>query len=126
MIKINKNNIDEELLKEVRILAYEDGYENPCPYQLDPICTLLLIKEHIRRKYKVNIENDHGERGSLNHKTKEYFTCKMSKRIKDLKNPRRKRNRDIAFATYDTYEEALLGSIYRFFKTAKNLYDENI
>ena len=43
---------------------------------------LLELKDEYRSKCGLYIENNIGERGTANHKTKEYFTCDFRKRVK--------------------------------------------
>ena len=69
---------------------------------------LLALKEHYRVKYGLYIENDMGERGSHNNRSKPYWGCSFKKRIK---HPQKKSTKYIAqqtYQTFDTYREALI------------------
>ena len=72
------------------------------------ILELLELKEYYREKYGLYIENDMGERGSMNHKTKPYWGCSFKKRIKHPEKKGRKFNAEIVFRTFDTYRESLI------------------
>ena len=72
---------------------------------------LLELKELYRTKHGLYIENEMGERGSFNHKTKPYWCCKYKKRIS---HPNRKgvnTNGHISCGTFNSYREALVSSL---------------
>jgi hypothetical protein len=74
---------------------------------------LLILKEEYRVKHGLYIENEMGERGSMNHKTKQYFTCEFKKRVKHPKEKYMRWNASISYQTFDTYREALVFCLER-------------
>ena len=74
---------------------------------------LLELKEYWREKYGLYIENDMGERGSFNHKTKPYWGCVVKKRIKHSSIKGRKCNAHLVYQTFDSYREALIFCLER-------------
>jgi hypothetical protein len=72
---------------------------------------LLFIKEWIRIKFKIFIENNLGERGSMNRKTKEYYTVSMSKRIPHPTKKGMRYNNRCSHETKDTYDDAFCEGI---------------
>jgi len=77
------------------------------------VVELLMMKEELRVKKGIHIENDLGERGSMNHKTKPYFTCVLirRRRIKSASQKNYRYNESISYETFDTYKEALIFGI---------------
>lgn len=91
-------------------LAVAHGYRLQTGHA-DEVMELVLIREWLRRKYKVHIENNQDERGAMNHKTSEYFTCSISRRIP---NPRKKGQKYVQaqhYQTFSKYEDALQNGI---------------
>lgn len=74
---------------------------------------LLELKEYYREKYGLYIENDMGERGSFNHKTKPYWGCCFKKRIKHPEKKGMKYNAHRVYQTFDSYREALIFCLER-------------
>lgn len=72
---------------------------------------LLLKKEDYRTKHGLHIQNNMSERGSMNHKTKPYWTCDFVKRIKHPLKKGRRWNARTSYQTFDSYEEALVFSL---------------
>jgi hypothetical protein len=95
-------------IDEVIVYAVDDGYVST--NQKYKIIELVLIKEWIRRKFKTYIENSLEERGSMNHKTKEYYTICFRKRTPPHK-PGIRYNNSTSYSTCDSYESALKESI---------------
>ena len=79
--------------------------------QRKSIAELLAIKEELRVKKGIHIENDLGERGSMNYKTKPYFSCVLKRRLKSPTRKNKRYNEHICYETFDTYEEALIFGI---------------
>ena len=74
---------------------------------------LLLKKEWWRIEHGLHIENDMGERGTMNYKSKEYFCCGFTKRITHPTKNRMRWNARCSYQTFDTYKEALIFSLER-------------
>lgn len=74
------------------------------------ILELVTLKEEFRAKHNLYIENDLGERGSKNRKTKEYYGVSFKKRIRAAKG--KKYLCQSCHQTFDTYREALIYSLY--------------
>ena len=77
------------------------------------VLELLELKEYYREKYGLYIENDMGERGSKNHKTKPYWGCSFKKRVKHPKKKGMRYNNHRVYQTFDTYKEALIFCLER-------------
>lgn len=71
---------------------------------------LLILKEEFRVKHNLYIENDLNERGSMNRKTKEYYSVSFKKRIRQSKGKRF--IGQSSHQTFNTYREALIYSLY--------------
>jgi hypothetical protein len=67
---------------------------------------LLELKEYYRSKFGLYIENNMGERGSFNNKTKPYWSCDFIKRVNIKKGL--KHNGHISYQTFNSYKEALI------------------
>lgn len=72
---------------------------------------LIFIKEWIRIKFKIFIENNLQERGSMNRKTKEYYTVSLVKRIPHPTKKGLRYNNKCCHETKDTYDEAFCEGI---------------
>ena len=77
------------------------------------VLELLELKEYYREKHGLYIENDMGERGSMNHKTKPYWGCTFTKRIKHPKKKGVRYNAKRSYQTFDTYKDALVFCLER-------------
>lgn len=94
--------------KDITNYAVQEGYKLK-GLSLDD--ELLFIKEWIRIKFKIFIENNLQERGSMNRKTKEYYTVALTKRIPHPTKKGMRYNNRCSHETKDKYDDAFCEGI---------------
>jgi hypothetical protein len=103
---------DEKLILDVEdCIRYAMRFGYVREYESKPYKEIILIKDWLRTKHKIILSNEHGERGSMNRKTVEYFTCEISKRMPNPHKPGQKYNYMSSYQTYDCYENAVIHGI---------------
>ena len=100
-------------MKEIIELAKAKGYSDPLENNVD-LFDLVMIREWLRLKHKIHVEINQDERGSANHKTKEFFSCSITRREPNKKGL--KFIASVCYRTFDTYEESLEFGISRALK----------
>lgn len=96
---------------EKALTKWKEDQRFPRKIQDMPLPELLELKEWYRVKHGLYIENDLGERGTRNHKTKPYWGCSFKKRGKHPRTKGKSFNYQIVYGTKDSFEEAVRSSL---------------
>jgi hypothetical protein len=103
--------MSKELLTIEQTIDYAKKYGYKSIAEVKPTLEIILIKDWLRTKHKIHIGNDQDERGSMNHKTEEYFCCEITRREPNPHKPGRKYIRKQCYQTYSKYEDAVKNGI---------------